>query len=149
MKLSSFVRSIYSEKYYCINSYSLKIMCRQAVSTKFQRFKIIYLCTMGCRLKTLLLILMVYPWMSLFCFIATKIALGSCPFRRCSFKIPRRMFHSSAARIRGSSFRYNEFLSGISPNMCNLWSHLWCAICWTSWKRKNGRVVWRGRLCNV
>jgi hypothetical protein len=98
-------------------------------------FNVVYLCTMGCKRKTLLI--MVSLWCNRWCHCSDlslwKIAMGSCRFGRCPFKIPRLMLCFSAARIRGSSFWYNRFLSGIAcPNLCNLWSHLWCAMCWTS-----------------
>ena len=106
---------------YCVGK-----MCQQSSDSKS------YICVLWGRLKMLFFILMVYPSMSLFCFIVTKLALATCRFGRCAFKIPRSILRGSAARIRGSSFWYNRFLSGVaSPNLCKLWSHLWC---WTSWK---------------
>lgn len=141
------LRSIYSEKYYWCNSHSLKNLCRQEVSTKFQWFKIVYLCTMGSRLKMLILFLMVYPSMSLFCFIIKKIAMCSCWLGCCPVKIPHRILRGSAAWIRGSSSWYNRFLLGIaSRNLCNLWSHLRCEMCWMSWK--NGKMAVGSRALN-
>jgi hypothetical protein len=79
------------------------ILFRHVVPTKFQRFKIVYLCTMGCRLMTLLLFLIVH--LSIICFIILKISLCSSQFGCSPFKIPRRLFFGAAARIAGSMAR--------------------------------------------
>jgi hypothetical protein len=75
------------------------ILYRQ-VSTKFQRFKIVHLCIVGCRLTKLIPFLIVYQSIS-FCFIVTKIGIFSCRFGRKPFKIPRRLFLGATAWITG------------------------------------------------
>jgi hypothetical protein len=65
----------------------LTIKYRQIVSTKFQRFKIVYLCTVGCRLTTLLLFLIVY-WSISFYFIVTKIVFSHAGLAAVRLKFP-------------------------------------------------------------
>ena len=110
----------------------LTIWHRQIVWTKFQRFKIVYLCTIGCTLTTILLFFIVYRSIS-FCCIVTKIGLCPCRFDCSPFKIPRRLFHDIIVRIIGSSYRwfpdiidFNRAWYSITslihaPNMDDVW----------------------------
>jgi hypothetical protein len=114
-------KSCVSTEYIHIIVTILTILLRQVLSTKFQRFKNVNLCTMGYRLTTLLLLVIVYRSIS-FCFFVTKIAFCSCLFGRTPFKIPRRLFLGAAAQITGSSYRWFpdiiDFSQGFTLKIC-------------------------------
>jgi hypothetical protein len=114
VKPSSFVKSIYNEKYYWCNSHSLKHLCSKKCQLSSSNSKL-YICVL---------------WDDDF-----SSSLWCTRRCACSGKIPHCILHSSEAWIRGSSSWYNRFLFWTaSRNLCNLWSHLWCEMCWTSWK---------------
>ena len=99
----------------------LAILFRQVVSTKFQRFRIVYLCTMGCRLTTLLLFLILHRSIS-FCFYRYENCFLLIPVWPQSFSnspppVPRCRSTDDRNQLQ-MIYRYNRFQSRIdSPSI--------------------------------
>lgn len=120
-----------SEKYCWYTSYSLKNLFRQEIS-EFQRFKIVYLCTMGYTEDSSPLAYGVLS-MSLLCFIVTKIALCLCWFGRWRVWTTRPISRGSAARIEAV------------PDILNFYLALKVHVCGVKCAERRGKVLICGR----